>query len=461
MAVTLQFVDSIASSPTVRLDLNDGTTWRCVADGTEFPPPPLRRAVTQTFLAHGASISASAYDNRSIKLKLALLGSSADTGATEMQKLARELNRTSNLLKWQPNTTAPVFFRTFRSDISSVYEIGRWEGKRLLEVELVAEPFAYGLKVTPSAPTVTNDPAAGGNAMFFDLAAADVTGDVETPLHVYTADTDLTASTCVLAVRRHGTPANNTWFRQAEALTLGADTTLPGNDAAASGSGSNYARTSFSGTTSNAERIGGVFPASSGSSVEFTGLYRVFARLRHSVSGDTITVEMRYGNGFSAGTVTLANTTAFRLVDLGILPMPAGNTGARDGYGSTLATLSANVDFYAARSSGSGNLDWDYILLVPADEELCLTTWPTHTGRFVWDGPNDSTHLLDSNGDLYSVASGAAAPTRKGSVPLVAPNQINRVFFSPELNSTVAKTATVALTIAFWPRYLYVRPATT
>src|SRR5688500_18882199 len=115
MAVTAGFVDSIAESPTTRLDLNDGTVWR-LQDGTELTPPPLRRSVTQSLLADGATYPAAAYDNRTIRLELLLQAADADAAATQLQALARELERPENFLRWAPHTTEPVFFKTFRSD---------------------------------------------------------------------------------------------------------------------------------------------------------------------------------------------------------------------------------------------------------------------------------------------------------------------------------------------------------
>lgn len=156
----VRFVDSVTASPTVRLNLNDGTIWKILANGTEFPPPPLRYATAQTMLADGARIPAAAFDNRIVRLHLQLGAAAGDSQATQIQNLARELNRPRNILMWQSTgMTNPVFFRTYRSSPSGVLEY--MPTLREATIDIPAEPFAYGLKQTLSAVTVYNDPTEG------------------------------------------------------------------------------------------------------------------------------------------------------------------------------------------------------------------------------------------------------------------------------------------------------------
>jgi hypothetical protein len=167
----LQFVDSVASSPTVRLDLNDGSTWNML-EGTEFPPPPLRRAVAQTLLTDGGVIPSSAYDLRVLTLVLGLNASTADAAAEALQALFRELDRPANLIRWQPHgVTNPVFFRTFRTSVEAVLRHGQPDNRRkTLTVNIPAEYAAYGLLETPvSGVTVSTNPAAAVNGCFVDV----------------------------------------------------------------------------------------------------------------------------------------------------------------------------------------------------------------------------------------------------------------------------------------------------
>ena len=49
-ADVIQFVSAIDANPTVRLDINDETTWRCRS--FLAPPPRLRRSMSQIGRAH-------------------------------------------------------------------------------------------------------------------------------------------------------------------------------------------------------------------------------------------------------------------------------------------------------------------------------------------------------------------------------------------------------------------------
>lgn len=464
MSHTVKFVDSIASSPTTRLDLSDGSTWQTVADGTEFPPPPLRRAAVSTLLADGARIPAAAYDNRVLRLNLNLMANSADGQATEIQKLARELNRPNNILRWAPDSmTNPVFFRTLRSDISHVVET--LPTLRNAVVEVLAEPFAYGLKQTLSPVTVNNDPANGSNGLFWDVSG--VLGDVETPAVFKFVAGDVFDSTkrqSLLAVRRRGTPSSMPFLVQAESCTTnGADTTVQTTDATMSGATNNYTRTTFATTATLSKRL--TFPTPS-DSVDLRGTYRVYARYRHSVSGDSISVQLKWNNGLNANdAVTLPSGTLTRFVDLGLMSFPAQPDPIYDGYSNVEQVVSGvNAEFWAGRNSGSGNLDIDYFLYAPADDQVCLVKWAsTNTANYsaILDGVNEMAYLLDDTNSVVNLGSNELV----GGFPLLSPAQTNRIVFVRDIGSTAgatdAVTGTSSITLSYWPRYLYVRPAAT
>lgn len=161
MPDVVQFVDSVSASPTVRLDLNDDNVWGLKYDGTDFSPPELRRSMAQTLLADGALVTAAAYDNRVIRLRLELRDTSVDAVATRIQALSRELDRPTNILKWQPGTSAPLFFLTMRSPVNRVVEVPGPGTLKLVEVDVLAQPHAVGLRETLPPVTVYNDPAEG------------------------------------------------------------------------------------------------------------------------------------------------------------------------------------------------------------------------------------------------------------------------------------------------------------
>ena len=209
-----------------QLTVYAASTWAVRYEGTDFSPPPLKQAWSNTLLVDGERLSAAAYANRQIHLSMDLMTSSQDENAAELQKLWRELNRPSNFLMYQPQgASQPVFFRTFRSSNTRVtdFPVG---AMRQVDVTIDAEPFAYGLKEPQSTVTITNDPASGTNPMYFDVPSPK--GDVETPLYMavqgsavvklINAGDPPARPMSAIAVRRRGTPANTPFLLEGEAM---------------------------------------------------------------------------------------------------------------------------------------------------------------------------------------------------------------------------------------------------
>ena len=462
MAHTIKLVDSIASSPTTRLDLNDGSTWRC---SMFAPPPRLRRAMGENAMTDGAFVSSSSYSARVVTLALTLVTSTEDAAATQIQLLARELDRADNYLKYQPDgATKPVFFRMLRSDVAELQDLHGPLVARTFTVELLAEPFALGLRETLGPFTVNNDPAAGSNGCYFDVTG--VIGDVPAPA-VFAVTSDL-PQTGVLAVRQHGTPSGLGFFVQAESATLGADTTNPGGgpDAAMSGAGTNnYVRTSFSGTPTVVDRVTATF---AGASVEKVGQYRLVVAIRRSDATSVITVAATVGTR-SLDTVTTPLTTQRRLIDLGIIRPDVGP--GRVGYGADAPAPAITVALRAARASGTSTLDWDYVALIPADETML--TWdlaglPAATDVVI-DGYAEAVYAVlgtsifdgtDALSTIYPVS---------GAFPSLVPGRTNRFYLFTGYGSVVNPTAdyehlkagSATLSLNYWPAYLSVRPSAT
>lgn len=195
MVNRLEFVDAIAAAPTVRLNLNDGNIWHHMVDASEFPPPPLNRAMSSSLLTDGVIIPASAYGPRSIRLSLALRTDDADYAATNLQALHRELDRPRNLLRWQQGTTLPVFFRTFRASPDAVRDLGtlRDGTRKRIDVELIADPFAFGLMETLGPYQILVDPAAHGHATVGEQITGDNAG-FEGSLGTWVNDTNATVT---------------------------------------------------------------------------------------------------------------------------------------------------------------------------------------------------------------------------------------------------------------------------
>jgi hypothetical protein len=469
----LAFVDSIAASPTVRLDICHGPRgpWN-PREGTRFDPPPLRRSTPSSLLADGAAPTSAAYDNRTLFLKLQLAdrgtNMAADPAAAQLQLLMRELDRPSNILRLVAGTTAPVFFRTFRSGPDTVdFD----PINREVTASVLAEPFAYGLEETLSGTSVANNPASA-NGLFLDISAPK--GDVETPLFLVVSNGVVAAGRrrSAFAVRRRGTVANVPLFVQAESLTLAANVTLPGNDAAMSGSGSNYARISYSGSTALIQRLSTATRHPTSASTDARGQYRVFARVRQSSGTDVMTMRLRWGGAdvqISNTTVTLPSDTAIKMIDLGMVQIPAGHDPVERGLsGTELVTEGIFVAVDAGRTSGSGTLDVDYLMFLPADDRTMFVDWPataTVTDFVVSGGPSPKVYARNGSGQITSTQAVEIA----GVGLMITPGITNRLFFHRDVGAGNAAagggdsvSATTTLTPSYFPRYVGAfRPATT
>ncbi len=448
----VRFVDGISLSAATRFDFF-GPSWTVLFEGSDTTPPEMADQRASSMLVDGELVTASVWRNRIVTLVLLLKASTPQQAAVELRDLARELNRTTNVLWWQPNTALPpTFFRTYRSPD---YQIEADWGINLHRVtlRLEAEPLARDLAENLTA-TINFDPAAATNPCYVDLPA--VKGDVPSPLYITSASTSLSGRKVALATRRRGDPDAFTWYRQADALTLGADTTVTGPDSSASGGSA--ARVSFATDTSSVARVSGTFPIDGGS-VDWRGTYRMFARVR--LNGSTTVIKVAGGTTMSrnqAVTLTAASASNYVLLDLDRVRIPYGNAGRAAGFGPESAAAAATLLVYAERVSGIGTCDIDYVFLVPADMDYVLAQCPTVSGgsQVVFDGPNAAVYGRNSAGDL--TASTGIVAHYGGTLPQVDPAQANRLFLLPgvESNTSTPQTGTAVLNLTYWPARLLV-----
>lgn len=472
-------MDSIAASPTVRLALEDDSIWS-VHESTDFGMPSVDRAVVSTLLVDGGQVPASAYGLRQLSLVVTIDTASENVAATELQKLFRELNRPTNILRWRPDVTNPAFFRTFRSDVAQIH----WDPmlKRVMATVL-AEPFAYGVREDVTVGTVTNDPAAATRGGFFDVT--DVKGDVATPLIIKDTSSGLHPFG-VLAARSRGTPSDLVWFAQAEdtsVITFGANTTNPGGgpDAAMSGTATNnFVRTTF-GTATMVNRLRWAIVSSTttdGQKKAIRGTYRVFVVVRRSGATSDITARISWSASWSGATAVgpttvIPKTVDRQLVDLGLFNVGSAEPIQPGRFGAEAPLLAPDLNIEAARSgAGTDTLDWDLILLLPADESWL--SWFTKFGEdtsydALIDGVTEAVYVYENAADPFAGAADIF-PTKfaqfSGGFPVLNPGATNRIFMLTSLDVatpgvTTSKSSTYTISAHYYPRYLYVRPATT
>lgn len=480
MPTSWSIVDSIGGSPTVRLNLNDQASGLMLAADPVLSPPEVRRVTVANMMDHGDRIPAAVYGNRVLTIPLRVGLATNDLAANKLQELAREMVRPGlrpgdpgNIIRTTVGSTA-MFFRTYPIPDSQYDILLRTPNRGVVTLNIPCEPFGLGLKETLGPYTITNNPAAGGNAMLADITG--VKGDVEAPASiVFSGGTGYGATGRLrgaVSIRRRGTVANTPFFLQAEAMTQGTDTTTQANSATFSGTGNNWSRCTF-GTPTGQRRVytATTFPTAS---TDARGTYRVFMRYRKTVASDSIDVQLQWGdsNAVLTGLIkTLPNNLQVQYVDLGTMRIPSGYDPVYDELtGVELAAEGTFISLFARRNSGSGNLDMDVFLFVPADDSLAFLDFP-NLQAFTTDtftltgGRSPKAYGRNTSGQVKSVETMPIA----GGAPYLTPNRTNRLFFVRDLGTGVAAagasdsiTSTSVLTLNYHPRYLFpLKPPTT
>jgi hypothetical protein len=462
---TIRFVDSIAASPTVRLDLNDETVWATV--NFDAPPPRLKRSMSSNLLNPGGHVGATAHDMRTLTLTLEVITNSQDLGATELQKLARELDRPTNYLQYQPTgATSPVFFKTYRSDVSAILDMVAAKTYRTLTIEVLADPYALGLIESALGPAnFENDPAGTTNPMIVQTNT--IKGDVPAPLLVTTTSNVLQKMPLMNVTVMQPGYTYGLIFQQMEGITQLTDTTVVADAGASGGSKS---RTT-PGTTSYTARL-------QWTAQRVPGDYRVYVRCAKTVGTDVWKIGLGQSSGSgnvgpTAVSVTI-NSTGWRYVDLGVISWGLGNTHADP---ARLATCT--WQFEAERVSGTGSLDWDVAIFVPVagprflDCRTCIADCGNvQAGEgVIWDAERD--YIFP-----YTVADGQVSSRlgipSTGGIPWVYPGLTQYFIYIKHVGHYTVSNVLSPITVSdpalgqlttihaqYYPRYLYVRPSAT
>jgi hypothetical protein len=454
---TWKFVDQPVASPTVLLDMNDGNTWQIRGgDNFKLPSPPLKRTVAANTMTDGGMLSAAAYDLRTLSFIVDLFGSTDTARIAQLDALKAQLAKPANLIMHQLQSASfPVFFRTLRSD---QYEVDTEISANFWRVscDVLAEPFAIGIRRDLSQVTITNDPASGTNPIRWDITG--IVGDSPTPAFVRLSNLGA-GNTAVLATRSVNNPTAVTVFAQAESGTMGTDTTTQANDVNFSGTGNNWTRTTFATNANFVTRA--VLSVPTASSAEaLRGRYRVFLRCRASAAGSVFSVRWSQNDGLADAipgpTATFSGGTSLALFDLGVLEFPAASSAPTTiGYSGLAAAYAApTLAIQVGRTSGTASFDMDYVYLMPADERLCSVNQTQATGFLVLDGPNDTTYGMASGttpfGSTRTIDQGGGMVPRYGGLPMLVPGVTQRWHL---IIPGPAITSTKTVDVSYWPRW--------
>lgn len=468
MANTVQIVDKIDASPTVLLDLNDETSWWV----REFraPPPRLRRSVFANAMRDGAHHAASQYDDRLLTIVLDSRESTQDAAATQLQTLFRLLDTADGkYLKYQPDgASSPVFFALKRADITELLDVPASAAMRQLTVEIPAESFALGLLVEHGPYQIDNDPASSGNPQYVDLPT--IIGDVPAPLIYWDGSSGLTYGRRYLTTWATDSPQH--LFEQAENMTLGTDTSNPGGAASTtfSGSGSNnYVVTNFGTVTAMEDRLRWTITATDGSTA---GRWRLLVFGALTALSDAYTVRAVVSNDVTQTGETIAwpNTASRVVLDLGIFNLGPANV-VTAGYSQSRNSLEQTLIDFEAAGPNTTSLRWDCALLLPVGGQIetagLTSAFVSSAQKTVVDSVTEDVAYIETGSDIIDglATVGNARAELAGGFPYVHPGVGNRLFViaheSPTSPPRAAVNSYVSAYVAYWPRYLFVRPVST
>lgn len=411
---------------------------------------------------------------RQITVPVHLFGSTVDVVAARVQSLVKLTGQPWVLRVRRSGSAVDGWIRCYPTipqmdtDVTDDHGAGVVSGV----ITATTEPYAYGARVDKASTVVATQDANTAGAFVLDVTG--VGGDAPTPAFIRCSDTALigAAHGTLLAVRRSGTPANLTGLStQAENGTGtagGANVTAtdPFVDATLSAgngirfayaaayvpaSGANYGRVVFTPTLTGAEA---------------PGLYKLLVRARRSTA-DEFTFWPKLAGLYSLDSVLFpTGGTNTRMVDLGIVQLPAGQ--AQQLAAPTAAVIGAEppsiqVDVWKTTGTAASNLDLDYFLLVPCDEDAGIvyqSAAAPASSYLTVDGYAQDAYL--TTGDpLVATSTGSSSAVRLdyvGGVPRLYPGITNRLFVVTGFNSAGSPPALAqapAFLVSHWPRYTW------
>jgi hypothetical protein len=486
----VRFVNSIAASPTIDLDLHNGNPFTIDADDFTVGAP----AYSGDPLSIGLK-----WGYRTLTMTPKVWGSNT-VALTAYSALAKQITQDNLLMLQWDGASPPVFFKTYKTqpselDMTNVFtddDVSFYK----LSVTLTADHAAYGLPESGSF-TISNDPASGTNKCFYRWPVP-VLGDLETPLYLEAATSDVRGQNRLWTSQALlGASQTTPVLVQANTLTHGGAVaggvapvgTLVDNTGDAAMAGGNYTR-----YTGSASDDGSVAPISLLYGLNLlpgtlVGDYRVLMRIRCGAAADVWSFSIAQIAGTSpnyalyTGDIVsyVRDTTGPHWLDMQTIfrfpfgAPPVDPIGVFDtaytNPGLSFAVM-MNSDAVAAKT-----LDIDCLLFVPVGlDQAVATRYATTaydksgsltTAKAAWNGPNDTRYLIDGSGNY----SPSIAPKADGGLPTLVPGMDNSLHYfqhvgtgvnDPRTSGTTGTndvlTNSTVVTWKYWPRYLHLRP---
>ncbi len=346
-----------------------------------------------------------------------------EAGTWRSELIDARLDPTDEALRQWPNFVIPFTLTILR--------VGYWEGA-LTQLPLTN---ANGSGNTSGLTIYNHDDAGTGHDDYVQIAAADVTGALPSPVMLELTNNTGSARTYTeifVATNAHNDPANFPHVMEAESTVVGGYGTA-GSDAACSNG--QYVEKSGNGTWEMRFTLGQTLLQKAAGYP-----FRVLACF-----SQTLNAFVRPSIVDSAGLIALARgdeiqiaVTGQDLVDLGMLPLPPG------GYSTAWAEQRLALSF---RTTSLLTTRIDYFLFMPAYAFRRLTGLSAsiaNAGKVVDDA---------IEGRAYALISSVEQPwfVPRGSPVMVWPNTLQRLYFAWSLLDHTAPIAET-LSVKAWYR---------
>lgn len=337
--------------------------------------------------------------------------SSADVYATSLG-LLNSLLDDGGVMVWQPLTGSPLRYVDFlpspRFTGFNGHRPDLARDDQGLMISFLAQPYLSAATTTTTPTAVVNDPATGR------LLSVTVTGDLPTPVSVTSQMNAGSAVQRVHLAHHAATSANiadliaETAWAQLEASGRGwtrsgfVDATTATVADASPGSGTSVTRTSYATVPEMARRVRLTRTTKLNS---LRGAWDVSVRVKASAASrhvlqlgwsPTTAEPAIFTNPPVTHDVTDATAFGWVVKNLGSIYLPTDTSVSLGGL---------SLDFSSARTSGTGNLDWDYMDLTPRSGQGVVVV--TGEGSVtVTDGKDLTTPIGNPAGGTAGTISG-------------------------------------------------------
>lgn len=363
MAETFTF-DPTDEGTGTQLQIVPSTSTAYALVGHEYPTPAVDPVWAGSVDTEGDRRVSQRFRNREIKMTWEVFGTTAAntrTALSALQSKIAKLQREGGTFRRMFETGETITFDVLTvSNYDATHTDHEYYLGNVVTVSftLVCEPFGRGAEETLADHSETTL----GYLKFVETL---VKGDVPAQAQVI-VDNDEAVDDAYMMLwgersRRYDSASSAALAFEAESCTdLGGGSTSVVADATAS-SGNVLRHSSLLVTYTD------ILAVDNGTSATHVGTYRVFARVKCPFS-NTGDVNVRLSWWANYGSVNrppvinaacaVPDTASWFLADLGIITIPVAEHGTQRWYG----TLSAKA------TTGSDDIDVDYILLIPADE---------------------------------------------------------------------------------------------